>query len=80
MGASHWWYDIVYDTDTETTVTRLRDRVFANHDYMWDGDSDQARPETIDELLEAQEDEGTHSILDIRRIDDQPDFAVLSHH
>src|SRR5260221_771486 len=36
------------------------------------------RPETIDELLEEQGESGTHSILDIQRVSDEPEFGAVS--
>ena len=36
------------------------------------------KPETIDELLEEQGESGTHSILDIQRVSDEPDFGAVS--
>ena len=36
------------------------------------------KPETIDELLEEQGESGTHSILDIQRVCDEPDFGAVS--
>ena len=36
------------------------------------------KPETIDELLEEQGESGTHSILDIQRVSDEPNFGAVS--
>ena len=36
------------------------------------------KPETIDQLLEEQGESGTHSILDIRRVSDEPEFGAVS--
>jgi hypothetical protein len=36
------------------------------------------KPSTIEELLEQRAENGTHSIIDIQRISDVPDFAAVS--
>jgi hypothetical protein len=36
------------------------------------------KPETIDELLEEQGESGTHSVLDIRQVADEPEFGAVS--
>jgi hypothetical protein len=36
------------------------------------------KPETIDELLEEQGESGTHSVLDIRGVSEEPEFGAVS--
>jgi len=36
------------------------------------------KPDTIDELLEEQGESGTHSILDIQRVSEEPEFGAVS--
>jgi hypothetical protein len=150
VGASDWQYDEPYDDDIAAVLQRLRDRVFAEGDYYYEGDDDEpvqeapsgeggpldvirarfadmvrlrddpatdprlrqklayeleqgaevfsvfeaalartavrndrsaprtGRPTTIEELVEQQEDSGTHSILDCWSIDDSPDPELMT--
>lgn len=79
MGASHWCYATPWVTDVRTSIDRLRAKVFETRDYVWDGDDEEdERPATIEDLLAAQEDEGTHSLLDLPLVSDTPETGAIS--
>lgn len=69
MGASAWSYFVPYEADLSAAFSRLRADVFARREFYSYGG---ASFTTIEELLEAQEEDGTHSIIDMARVVDQP--------
>lgn len=89
MGASSWDYYVPYQQDLNTALEELRCEVFRGGDYYWVRGGDwlpeeerRPRPGTLDELWadEWTQHSGTHSILDVFRIqreDEEPEpFAV----
>jgi hypothetical protein len=76
MGASSWVYAVDYQPDTGAALEALRRQVFDAGDYfprsvnpdyaaVTGRQPMEANPPSIDDLLETQAEEGTHSILDI---------------
>lgn len=80
MGASGWEYFVPYQEDLGRALDGLREDVFRSGDWLWtsrwdddlDAEAEVPRPVSLaalDELWEEDEhleEEGTHSILDIR--------------
>src|SRR4051812_17282256 len=82
MGASGWNYFVPYQPDTGRALKSLREEIFRSGAYgrgFLSGE-DIAPPEadTIEELLERVGAEGTHSILDIECMADEPDIGWAS--
>ena len=73
MGASDWSYWADYTDDLDEMFEDLRQEVFLMGDYEppWDADDDYS-PASIDKLVDACDEEGTHSILDIEEISSEP--------
>jgi hypothetical protein len=72
VGASVWKYWVDYDADGIRAFDALRDRVFCADEYIGPGGDrfggeahPLPRPASIDDLLEACGESGTHTILDI---------------
>ena len=68
MGASEWNYRVPYQEDLTAALRELRQKAFAEGDYLWEG-KELPRPASLAEL-EADPDpaiweEGLHSILDV---------------
>jgi hypothetical protein len=81
MGASEWYYFVPYQEDVSQAFQELRLKIFAEGDYYegWYGpDPDSPPLKSIEDLIERQGTEGTHSILDIERIDAEPGFGVIT--
>ena len=87
---SEWSYFVPYEADISAALQRLREDVFARGDYATRESLILSqrywveplrfpvpKPTTIDELLE-QEEDGTHSILDITRISTTPKRKAIS--
>lgn len=81
MGASGWHYFTEYDADPKRALRKLRKAVFMAGDYIGPGGrvkfdakrrDPRPRPSTIQALLEAQGETGTHSILDIACFEGEP--------
>ena len=74
MGASDWHYTVAYQEDIIDAFEELRQHTFEQGAYYkpWDDDDDEyglaEEPESIEDLLELNETEGTHSILDMHRV------------
>lgn len=66
MAASFWSYVVPYDANVELAFRALQADVFATGAYCA-SDSERVFG-SIEELLEAQAEEGTHSILDMKRV------------
>src|SRR5947207_1771442 len=68
MGASYWSYLVAHDDLVERAFVKLQADVFARREYHGDRPG---RPfESIEDLVEFQAEEGTHSILDMVRVVD----------
>ncbi len=70
MGASGWSYFVPYQRDIQKALDELRERVFQSGDYFGGRPGAKRRYATIDALLRAKAEDGTHSILDVREISD----------
>jgi hypothetical protein len=68
MGASYWSYFVPYQSDVSAAFRQLQEDVFGRRDFYA---SDDGTFESIEDLLEAQEAEGTHSILDMLRVSEK---------
>ena len=62
MGATAWIYFVPHEPDVGAALARLRRDVFARGEYF---KVDDRTPASIEQLLEANAESGTHSILDI---------------
>src|ERR1017187_5270217 len=133
MGATGWEYFVPYQADVSVALQRLREKVFAEGQYLSgigitrpdmeatlkvcgadtasmlqrfatqasdpklpaetrkkfaalvqqlkqrdESDTTLPKPGSIDELLERQGENGTHSILDIVRVSDTPEFGAVN--
>ncbi len=70
MGASAWQYFVTFDSDTRRALARLRQEVFQAGQYH--APPGVPRPASIEELLELSGETGTHSILDVMDVAQQP--------
>ncbi|MFF8990379.1 hypothetical protein ACF09H_10620 [Streptomyces sp. NPDC014983] len=89
MGASGWEYYVPYQEDLDAALRELRERTFRVGDYFWaregDGTPTEARrprPSTEEEMWadEWQQHSGTHSILDVFRVqreDEEPEICAV---
>ena len=90
MGASGWAYKVRYRADVAAALQALRQDVFARREYYPASINPSyaaamgiepmtQQPESIEDLLDMQEEEGTHSILDISvGVSDEPGFGRVS--
>lgn len=80
MGASCWAHFAAYDPDLTTVLQQVRQQVFAAGDYQSpDVPLAGSSPATLDELIDAVGESGTHSIIDINGgLSDVPDFAMMA--
>ena len=65
MGASYWEYWVSYDDDVNAALQALRQAVFERGEYSRSG---RGRVATIDELIERNAEDGTHSIIDMESV------------
>lgn len=84
MGASGWEYYVPYREDLGAALAELHQKAFEEHDYLWydwepEGERP-PRPQRIDDLWNAVEESGTHSILDIYRVIDPGGPVTYSTH
>jgi hypothetical protein len=70
MGASGWHHFVPHDTDVKAALDRLQQDVFATGAFYRPRRA--KRAVTIAELRAVCAEEGTHSVLDIVRVLDQP--------
>lgn len=91
MGASQWSYFVPYRADVAAALEALKEDVFSRGEYAFlgddvseaeaeaAGDGEGSRPGSIEELLEINEDMGTHSILDmVDGVSEEPGFGTVS--
>lgn len=76
MGASAWNYYVPWQSDIGRALQQLREEVFRSGVYY------KARagmqPATIEELLEANSEAGTHTVLDVFTVGQRPDYGVAA--
>jgi hypothetical protein len=70
MGASGWHYFVPYDADLSGALKKLREDVFARGDYY--KPLFRRRPTSLAQLEETAGEDGTHSVIDVRRVLDEP--------
>ena len=73
MGAEPWAYFVPYEEDIQTVLEKLKEEEFKAGRFRYSEEN----PATIEEALEIADADGTGSILDIDRVDDEPDFGVV---
>jgi hypothetical protein len=73
VGGSLSDYWVPYDPDVNAALQALREDVFRRGEFF--SYEDEPDFETIEELLESQDEAGTHSILDMDRISETPENA-----
>jgi hypothetical protein len=83
MGASCWSYWVPYQKSVKTAFRQLRREVFEKGQYHFEKTDEEGnelrRPKTLDALLELAGESGTHSILDIEEVADEPgEFATVA--
>jgi hypothetical protein len=94
MGGCFWDYFVPYDDDVGTALQKLRNEVFRtgkySHSRIDPSDEDLEElpdlaeeepvkePESIEELLEQEAENGTNSILDITHVSEEPEFSAVS--
>src|SRR5437867_3547075 len=89
MGASPYYYLVDYKPDIDEVLQELRMREFQAGRYnpvipfpsfpvFADSFAPGAQNDSIEEALEASEEDGTRSILDIMRVADEPDFCCAA--
>ncbi|HLW66117.1 MAG TPA: hypothetical protein VKS79_12470 [Gemmataceae bacterium] len=89
MGASPYWYVVKYKSDIEAALQELRQREFSAGRYNpvipfppFPATASSPAPgcqhATMEEAMEDADADGTHSILDIFHIADEPDFCCAT--
>src|SRR5262245_1524165 len=73
MGASIWDITVPYDADIQRAFERARALTFETGAYA----GAERTPKTIEEAIEAEGEDGTHSILDIERVAPDRDQPAL---
>jgi hypothetical protein len=68
MGASCWTYFVPYSHDVESAFKKLQQDVFVRGDFYTSETNRNQKFESIEDLRDEQEDEGSHSILDMLRV------------
>src|SRR5579863_5029103 len=87
MGAEPYYYFVPYQPAADKALQELRQREFAAGRYnpvmpFLDFPVDARSPapgaehDSIEEAMEASEEDGTRSILDLQTVGDEPDFCV----
>jgi hypothetical protein len=76
MGASGWKYFVPYQADIGQALLDLRNEVFRSGQYY--KLNPDREPVTIEELLEMNGEQGTHSILDIFMVAAHLDYGMAA--
>ena len=74
MGAEPWQYFVPHRTDLQAALEDLKEQEFRAGRYRYSEEG----PQSIDEARDIADADGTASILDIDRVDAQPDFGVVT--
>ncbi len=69
MGGSGWSYFVAYDSDVVGAFARLQQDVFSRGDFYSHA---KKKFRSLEQLREAQAEEGTHSIIDMLRVTAEP--------
>ncbi|MBV9957040.1 MAG: hypothetical protein JO360_01410 [Acidobacteria bacterium] len=80
MGASAWRYYVPYQEDINQALQDLRASVFKSGQYYKPQPTAPPAPPpaTIEDLLEANAESGSHSILDVPMVSPQPDLGAVA--
>jgi hypothetical protein len=94
MGGVYWNYFVPHQDDVSAALQRLRSETFRAGKYSYSRDmpsleeldelpelADEEpldKPQTIEELLEQEEESGTNSIIDITHIAHSPEFGAVT--
>ncbi len=84
MGASGWAYYVGYEADMNNALASLRNAVFRGGKFETPNDLTEMKREypgildSIETLVEACGESGTHSILDINGLSENPEFGKVS--
>jgi len=70
MGKSAWRYFVPFQPDVQAALDGLRADVFRRRDFAAGGRA--ARADTIADVVRLAGEDGTHSILDVATVGDQP--------
>jgi hypothetical protein len=76
VGASAWTYWVPYQGDVSVVLQELRDQVFRDGAY-YRVRADMT-PASIEELMEANDESGTHSILDVFTVAPAPQMGAVA--
>jgi hypothetical protein len=87
MGGSPYWYYVPYEDDKNSALNKLRNKEFEagryypvmdDIDFPVTGESEcpGKQHKTIEEAIEAAEENGTRSILDIHTVSDEDDYCI----
>ncbi len=74
MGGHPYEYVVEYDSDLQAALDRLRQKVFREGRYY----GAEQRPKTPEQALELAGETGTRSILDILKVQDEPDYCCVA--
>lgn len=74
MGAEPWQYFVPHRADLQAALEELKQQEFRYGRYRYS----EEQPGSIDQAREIADADGTASILDIDRVDDEPDFGVVT--
>jgi len=74
MGGHPYQYVVEYDDDLQAALDRLRQDVFARGEYH----GAERRAKTPEQALELAEETGTRSILDILKVQEEPDYCCVA--
>jgi hypothetical protein len=74
MGAEPWDYFVPYEDNIQAALDKLREREFLAGRY----NGSENGPETIEEIMEWMDEDGTRSILDITTVAEEPNFCTVA--
>lgn len=76
MGASAWHHFVPYREDVGRALQELREDVFRRGEYFRARPGEE--PASIEALMEANQESGTHSVLDVFGVADAPGWSVAA--
>jgi hypothetical protein len=80
MGATMWHYFVPYQEDVTQALEDLQAEVFRSGAYQKPFALQESgeEPETLDQMRQFMDENGTHSILDFYQVSETPEFASVS--